>query len=64
MDSTVEMIEIVERALREDPSLLSDEQFEKLKSCNNMARMFGMCTGAKSFLDNVESYFFPENENE
>lgn len=64
LGSTVEMLEIVEKAMLEDPSLLSDEQFEKLKSCNNMARMYGMRTGAKSFLNNVESFFFPETENE
>ena len=62
MDSTMDMLEEVKNALREDPLLLSDEQLKKLESCNNTDKMYGMRTGITTFLKNVEGFLFPENE--
>jgi len=62
MDSTMDMLEEVKKALVEDPLLLSDEQVKKLESCNNTARMYGMRTGIATFLKNIEGFFFPDNE--
>lgn len=63
MDSTVKMLEEVRNAMSLDPLLLTDDQFKKLENCNNIARMYGMRTGIKSFLEAIESIFFPVTEN-
>lgn len=64
MDSTTEMLEEVKKAMSEDPLLLTDDQLEKLKKCDVTARMYGMCMGMKTFLKDIEGFFFPEPESD
>ena len=64
MDSTEKMLKEVRDALSMDPLLLSDDQMKKLENCNNIARMYGMRTGVKSFLDSIDGFLFSETENE
>lgn len=64
MDSTTKMLEEVRDSMREDPYLLSEEQFGKLKNCDATARMYGMRTGIRSFLSNIEEFLYPENRSE
>lgn len=64
MDSTEKMLKEVRDALSMDPLLLSDDQMKKLENCNNIARMYGMRTGVKSFVDSIDGFLFSETENE
>ena len=36
------------------------DQMKKLENCNNIARMYGMRTGVKSFLDSIDGFLFSE----